>query len=65
MDFWTFANLGTAEPDLTVCGQAPDAEEALSVLEELDPDLAIVDISLPGMGGLEIDLMSAVDPIGL
>ncbi|MFB3130927.1 MAG: response regulator [Rhodothermales bacterium] len=43
-----------AETDLTVCGQAANAEEALSVLEELDPDLAIVDISLPGMGGLEL-----------
>ncbi len=43
-----------AETDLTVCGQVANAEEALSVLEELDPDLAIVDISLPGMGGLEL-----------
>ncbi len=43
-----------AEIDLTVCGQAASAEEALDALEELDPDLAIVDISLPGMGGLEL-----------
>ncbi len=52
-----------AETDLTVCGQAANAEEALSVLEELDPDLAIVDISLPGMGGLElIKHMQALRP---
>lgn len=43
-----------AEPDLNVCGQVADAEEALSALEELKPDLAIVDISLPGMSGLEL-----------
>lgn len=43
-----------AEPDLNVCGQVADAEEALSALEELEPDLAIVDISLPGMSGLEL-----------
>jgi DNA-binding NarL/FixJ family response regulator len=43
-----------AEPDLTVCGQAADAEEALSILNTVEPDLAIVDISLPTMGGLEL-----------
>lgn len=43
-----------AEPNLTVCGQAADAEEALGLLNEIEPDLAIVDISLPGMNGLEL-----------
>ncbi len=42
-----------AEFDLSVCSQVADAEEALSALEECNPDLAIVDISLPGMSGLE------------
>jgi DNA-binding NarL/FixJ family response regulator len=43
-----------AEPDLSVVGQAADAEECLSMLETMDLDLAIVDISLPGMSGLEL-----------
>lgn len=43
-----------AEPDLEVCGQAASAEEALGMLDEVRPDLAIVDISLPGMSGLEL-----------
>lgn len=43
-----------SESDLTVCGQAASAQEALGMLEELDPDLAIVDLSLPGMSGLEL-----------
>ncbi len=52
-----------AEIDLTVCGQIANAEEALGALEELDPDLAIVDISLPGMSGLElIKHMQALRP---
>ena len=52
-----------AEIDLTVCGQVANAEEALGALEELDPDLAIVDISLPGMSGLElIKHMQALRP---
>ncbi len=52
-----------AEPDLTICGQVADAEEAMDALEKLDPDLAIVDISLPGMSGLElIKHMQALRP---
>ncbi|MEM1118155.1 MAG: response regulator transcription factor [Bacteroidota bacterium] len=42
------------EPDFEVVGQAADAEEALDVVERLAPDLVVVDISLPGMGGLEL-----------
>lgn len=41
-------------PELEIVGQAADAEEALAAFEKLDPDLAVVDISLPGMGGLEL-----------
>ena len=42
------------ETDLTVCGQASNAEDALSVVEAENPDLVLVDISLPGMSGLEL-----------
>ncbi len=43
-----------AEPDLKVLAQASSAEDALAALDQGDPDLAIVDISLPGMSGLEL-----------
>lgn len=43
-----------AEPDLEVAGQAGDAEEAVALFEEVDPDLVITDISLPGVNGLEL-----------
>lgn len=43
-----------SEPDLNVVAQAADAEEALEAFEKYSPDLAVVDISLPGMSGLEL-----------
>ena len=42
------------EIDLSVVGQMESAEEALNEIEALSPDLAVVDISLPGMSGLEL-----------
>ena len=43
-----------AEPDFEVVGQAADAEEALDAAPRLRPDVVLVDLSLPGMGGLEL-----------
>ena len=42
------------QPDLTVCGQAADAPDALSSVTVLQPDVAIVDLSLDGGSGLEL-----------
>jgi len=43
-----------SEPDLTVVAQAASAEEGLGAMETTEPDLAVVDISLPGMSGIEL-----------
>ncbi len=52
-----------AETDLRVVGQAEDAETALQMVDEVEPDIVIVDISLPGMSGLEfIKHLTAVNP---
>jgi len=48
------ARILTREEGLSVCGMAGDAEKALSEIPRLGPDLALVDISLPGMNGLEL-----------
>ena len=42
------------QADLQVTGQAGSGEEALSLLAALDPDVALVDVNLPGMSGLEL-----------
>jgi DNA-binding NarL/FixJ family response regulator len=39
--------------DLTVVGQASDGTELLSLLKILDADLVILDISMPGLRGIE------------
>jgi two-component system, NarL family, response regulator NreC len=40
-------------PNWEVCGQAMDGEEAIQKARELLPDLILLDISLPGLSGLE------------
>jgi DNA-binding NarL/FixJ family response regulator len=37
-----------------VCGEARDAAEGMTVIRQLKPDLAIVDLSLPGANGIEL-----------
>jgi len=48
------AELLELEPDLTACAPAHDAASALESIQRLRPDIAIVDISLPGTSGLEL-----------
>jgi DNA-binding NarL/FixJ family response regulator len=45
-------NLIESEADFTVVGEATSGPEALRVIREVKPDIAIVDISMPGMSGL-------------
>ncbi|HET6767361.1 MAG TPA: response regulator transcription factor [Chitinophagaceae bacterium] len=44
----------TQEKDTELLGSYTSAEKALSALEQAPPDVAIVDISLPGMKGTEL-----------
>jgi two-component system, NarL family, response regulator LiaR len=40
-------------PDLQVVGEAENAEAALPLVEELVPDVVLLDLLLPGMNGVE------------
>jgi DNA-binding NarL/FixJ family response regulator len=42
------------EPGCTVAGQAGSAEEALQLIGDLRPDVALVDVELPGMNGIAL-----------
>lgn len=48
------AQLINQEDDLHVCGQAEDVYEAMRIIKELEPDLAVVDISLKETSGMEL-----------
>ena len=47
-------NLIHQQPDLSVCGEAETAPQALQAMAELKPDVAIVDISLKSGSGIEL-----------
>ncbi len=48
------AKIIEAEPDLEVCGEAEDGATATTEINQLRPDIVVVDISLPGMNGIEL-----------
>jgi DNA-binding NarL/FixJ family response regulator len=48
------AQLINHELDMQVCGEAENPEDALAVMRDASPDLAIVDISLKNSNGLEV-----------
>jgi len=48
------AQLLSDEPDLETCGEAEDVDGAIKQVEETNPDLVVVDISLKNGNGLEL-----------
>jgi two-component system response regulator NreC len=43
-----------AEPDFEVVGEAADGQAAVRLAEELHPDVALLDLSMPGMDGIQV-----------
>lgn len=43
-----------AEADFQIAGEAASAEQALELIERQSPDIALVDIRLPGTNGIEL-----------
>ncbi|MHC4487987.1 MAG: response regulator transcription factor [Planctomycetota bacterium] len=42
------------QQDLKVCGEAEEAQQALTAISELKPDVVIIDITLKGSDGIEL-----------
>jgi DNA-binding NarL/FixJ family response regulator len=43
----------STQPDMEVAGEATTGEEAVALTVELEPDVVLMDIKMPGGGGLE------------
>jgi two-component system LytT family response regulator len=43
-----------AHPQIEICGEAANADEAIKMIEAVNPDLLFLDIQMPGMNGLEM-----------
>jgi DNA-binding NarL/FixJ family response regulator len=51
------------DPALKIVGEAGDAQEAIAKAGELRPDVVLLDLSMPGMDGLEaIPLLREASP---
>ena len=47
------AELLRREPDMEVVGQAGDGQEALNLVQALNPEVVVMDVRMPGMSGVE------------
>jgi DNA-binding NarL/FixJ family response regulator len=48
-----FRMILSAQPDLEVIGEAGDGLQAVERVAELQPDLVVMDVSMPGLNGIE------------
>jgi DNA-binding NarL/FixJ family response regulator len=43
-----------SQPELDVVGEAGDGREAVEMVERLSPDVLVLDLMMPGLGGIEV-----------
>lgn len=49
-----YISLIKRKPDLEICGEAISGEDALETIPAAAPDLVLIDVSLPGMSGIDL-----------
>ena len=47
----SLTRLFDAQPDMTVVGQAPDTDATLALVEEHEPDVLVLDLTMPCLDG--------------
>jgi DNA-binding NarL/FixJ family response regulator len=47
-------SLLSIEPDFKIVGEVEDGLEAVSLVEKIKPDILVLDMTMPGMNGLEV-----------
>ncbi|GGN95831.1 DNA-binding response regulator [Actinoplanes lobatus] len=48
-----FATIIGAQPDMAVVGDCGDGHAAVALARELEPDVVVMDVRMPGLGGIE------------
>lgn len=48
------SQLAEVWPDLVICGEARNGQEALELIEQDRPEIAFLDIRMPGLSGIEV-----------
>lgn len=48
------SQLSEVWPDLIICGEARNGKEALELIEQCRPEIAFLDIRMPGLSGIEV-----------
>jgi two-component system response regulator DegU len=51
------------EPDFEVVGQTDTGEKALQIIREIRPDIAVLDVNLPGINGQQVTRQIVMDKV--
>jgi len=49
-----FRMILTQQPGIEIIGEAADGEQGLALIRRLQPDVALVDVHMPGLSGIEL-----------